>query len=121
MKGKVLIIDDAAFARRTLKNLLEENGFDVIGEAENGANGILQYKKLNPDIVTMDIVMEGVNGIEALEGILDYDSKAKVVMVTARAEESMVRKAVMRGAKNFIVKPYKRDVLIGALEKTLKA
>lgn len=121
MSKKVLIVDDAAVVRRSIRELVEDNGFEVIGEAENGAVGISQYKKLKPDIVTMDIMMEGVDGIKAVKGIMKYDSKAKIVMVTAAAQENMVRQAVKSGAKSFIAKPFNRTDLINALEKVLMA
>lgn len=120
MSKKVLIVDDAAVVRRSIKELVEENGFEVIGEAENGAAGISQYKKLNPDIVTMDIMMEEIDGIEAVKRIINYDSNAKIVMVTAAAQETMVRQAVKNGAQSFIAKPFKRTDLINAMEKVLR-
>jgi len=111
----VLIVDDAMFMRLSLKIMLEKNGFQVIGEAENGAVAVEQYKKLNPDIVTMDVTMPEVDGIEALRQIRAIDSKAKVVMVSAMGQEAVIRHAVMAGAKNFILKPFKEESVIKVL------
>lgn len=104
--SKVLIIDDAAFIRVSLKTMLEKNNFEVVGEAENGEVGVMKYKQLKPDVVTMDVTMPGMDGIEALKAIKEYDPNAKIVMVTAMGQEAMVKKAVIGGAKSFIVKPF---------------
>jgi two-component system, chemotaxis family, chemotaxis protein CheY len=116
---KVLIIDDTAFMRLTLKTALENNGFEVVGEAENGAQGVKKYKELMPDIVTMDITMPEVTGIEALCQIREFDPKAKVVMLSAMGQESMIKEAVMKGAISFIVKPCKEEHMIYTLKKVL--
>ena len=116
---KVLIVDDAAFMRCAIKNMLQGNGFDVIGEAENGMEGILKYKELKPDIVTMDITMPVMSGMDALKSILEYDSKAKIVMISAMGQEHFVKEAVMQGAKSFIVKPFKEESIVLILNKVL--
>ena len=115
--AKVLIIDDAAFMRISIKNMLTKNGYEVIGEAENGAIGVDMYKELKPDIVTMDITMPEMSGLEALKEINKIDPQAKVVMVSAMGQEAMVRDAIVSGAKGFIVKPFKEDGIIAALKK----
>jgi two-component system chemotaxis response regulator CheY len=112
---KVLIVDDAAFMRMTLKLMLERNGFEVAGEAENGEVGVKKYKILKPDIVTMDCTMPEMNGIEALKLIKEFDSDCKVVIVSAIGQEKMVRKAILEGACNFIVKPFKEETLVNTL------
>ncbi len=117
---KVLIVDDASFARISLKMILEKNGFQIVGEAANGIEAIEKYKELRPDVVTMDITMPEMTGIEALKLIKDYDSKAKVAMVSAMGQELMVREAVANGANTFIVKPYKEDHIIKNLNKALE-
>lgn len=114
---KVLIVDDAAFMRLALKNILDKNGFEVIGEATNGLEAINKYNALKPDIVTMDISMPDMDGVEALTEIMKFDPSAKIVMISALGHESWIRKAVMLGAKGFIVKPYKEDYVIEALSK----
>lgn len=116
---KVLIVDDAAFMRLAIKQMLEKNGFEQIEEAANGVEAVEKYKVLSPDIVTMDITMPDMDGIEALKKIMEYDPKAKVVMVSAMGQESMVKDAIISGAKNFIVKPIKEDQLIKTLIKVL--
>ncbi|UZQ52080.1 response regulator [Clostridium kluyveri] len=116
---KVLIVDDAAFMRLALKSILEKNGFEVIGEAENGAVGIEKYKELKPDLVTLDITMPKMNGIEALKEIKNIDPKSKVVMISAMGQEATVRKSIVLGAKSFIVKPFKNEHVIKTLTKIL--
>ena len=116
---KVLIVDDAAFMRMAIKMVLNGNGFEVIGEAENGAIAVEKYKELKPDIVTMDITMPEMTGIEALKSIREFDPEAKVIMVSAMGQEGMVRETIMLGAKSFIIKPFKNDHVIQTLNKVL--
>jgi len=116
---KVLIVDDAAFMRMAIKRILDGNGFEVIGEAENGAIAVEKYKELKPDIVTMDITMPEMSGLEALKEIREFDPEAKVVMVSAMGQEGMVRETIMLGAKSFIIKPFKNDHVIQTLNKIL--
>ena len=113
----VLIVDDAAFMRISIKNMLTKNGYEVVGEAENGAIGVQMYKDLTPDIVTMDITMPEMSGLDALKEIQKHDPKSKVVMVSAMGQEAMVREAIVSGAKGFIVKPFKEDGIIAAMKK----
>jgi len=113
----VLIVDDAMFIRLSLKMMLEKNGFNVIGEAENGAVAVKKYQELKPDIVTMDITMPEVDGVEALRQIRAMDGNAKVVMVSAMGQEVMIRNAIMAGAKNFIVKPFTEESVLKVLCK----
>ncbi len=114
---KILVVDDAAFMRLSLKTMLEKNGYEVIGEAENGRKAVEMYKMLNPELVTMDITMPDMDGIEALTEIMKFDSKAKVIMLSAMGQETKIREAVIQGAKGFIVKPFKEDYLVKALSK----
>lgn len=114
---RVLIVDDAAFMRVSIRNIMTKNGFEVVGEAENGLVAIQKYSELKPDIVTMDITMPEMNGLEALQMIRKMDPKASVVMVSALGQEAMVRDAVMSGAKGFVVKPFKEDTITAALSK----
>jgi two-component system chemotaxis response regulator CheY len=115
--SKVLIVDDAAFMRISIKNMLTKNGFEVVGEAENGAIGVQMYKDLQPDIVTMDITMPEMSGLDALKEITKMDPKSKIVMVSAMGQEAMVREAIVSGAKGFIVKPFKEEGIIAAMKK----
>jgi Response regulator containing CheY-like receiver domain and AraC-type DNA-binding domain len=115
--ARVLIVDDAAFMRISIKNMLTKNGYEVVGEAENGRVGVDKYQELTPDIVTMDITMPEMSGLEALKEIIAINPGAKVVMVSAMGQEAMVREAILSGAKGFIVKPFKEDGIIAAIKK----
>ena len=112
---RVLIVDDAAFMRVSIKNMLSKNGYEIAGEAENGKVALQRFQELNPDVVTMDITMPEMDGLDSLKAILSVQPTAHVVMISALGQESMVREAVLSGAKGFIVKPFKEDVLISAL------
>ncbi|MBQ9624712.1 MAG: response regulator [Clostridia bacterium] len=113
----VLVVDDAAFMRVSIKNMISKHGFEVIGEAENGVQAVEKYKELNPDIVTLDITMPEMTGLEALKEIMKINPGAVCVMCSALGQESMVREAVVAGAKGFVVKPFKEDVIVSALQK----
>jgi two-component system chemotaxis response regulator CheY len=114
---RVLIVDDAAFIRLALKKVLEENGYEVVGEAENGAVAVLMYERLRPDIVTMDITMPDTDGVQALKEIRAIDPNANVIMITAMGQQTHVKEAIMHGAKGFIVKPWKEEIVVRALQK----
>jgi len=114
---KILVVDDAAFMRLTIKTMLDKNGFEVVGEAENGRKAIEMYKMLKPDIVTMDITMPEMSGVEALTEIIKFDPKATVLMLSAMGQEGIVKEAVIKGAKGFIIKPFKEEYLLKALSK----
>jgi len=114
---KILIVDDAAFMRLAIRRVLEKNDFEVVGEAQNGEVSIAKYVECQPDVVTMDITMPDMSGIEALKKIRELDPEAKVVMVSAMGQESMVKEAIINGAKSFIVKPFKEDHIIQMLKK----
>lgn len=112
-----MITDDALFMRVTLKNILVQNGFEVVGEAQNGAEAIKLYGDLKPDLVTMDITMPEMDGLTALKEIRGKDPNAKVVMVTAMGQKAMVVEALQNGAKDFIVKPFQADRVVEAVNK----
>lgn len=114
---RILIVDDAAFIRLALKTMLEKNGFEVVGEAENGIIGVKKYRELQPDVVTMDITMPEMTGIEALKAIRQMNPKAKVVMVSAMGQESFVKEAIINGATHFLVKPLIEEKVISTLSK----
>jgi two-component system chemotaxis response regulator CheY len=105
--------------RTLLKNILFPKGYEIAGEAENGAIAVDKYKKLKPDLVTMDIVMPNVNGIEALKQIKEFDPNARVIMCTAVGQENMVRAAIMSGAKGYIVKPFQAPKVLEEVQKVL--
>jgi two-component system, chemotaxis family, chemotaxis protein CheY len=117
---RVMVVDDAAFMRLTISKMLQRNGYEIVAEAVNGEDGIIKYKEFEPDIVTMDITMPDMTGIEALKAICQYDPRAKVVMVSAMGQEKMVREAMMSGAKSFIIKPYKEEHIIQVISKVLE-
>lgn len=119
--AKIMVVDDAAFMRMMLSNMLTKMGHEVVAEADNGKSAIEAYEKNSPDIVTMDITMPHMNGIEAVKGIIAKDPGAKIVMVSAMGQKEMVIEAVKAGAKDFIVKPFKEDAVWGALERVLKS
>jgi len=112
---KVLVVDDAAFMRVSISKMLTSNGYEVIGEAENGKIAIKKFQELSPDIVTMDITMPEMDGLASLKEILAVNPNANIIMISAMGQESMVREAVMAGAKGFIVKPFKENVILDAL------
>jgi two-component system chemotaxis response regulator CheY len=118
--GTVLIVDDSKTSRRLLRNILEKNNFEVLGEAENGEEGWMQFRKLNPDIITMDITMPKMDGIEALSLIHRDDAHAKVIMITAAGQNEKMVEAIRRGAYDFITKPLDEEkvikVMIDAIE-----
>jgi two-component system chemotaxis response regulator CheY len=116
---RVLIVDDAAFMRMAIRKMLPEKDFEIVGEAENGLQAIKMYKECCPDVVTMDITMPEMDGIAALEAIMKYDPMAKVIMLSAMGQEGMVRESIIKGAKTFIVKPFKDDLLIKTINKVL--
>ncbi len=117
MAKRVLITDDALFMRVTLKNILTQNGFEVVGEASNGVEAVELYKQLKPDVVTMDITMPEMDGIQALKQIRAFDGTANVVMCTAMGQKNMVVEAIQSGAKDFIIKPFQPDRVLEAMAK----
>lgn len=116
---KVLIVDDAAFMRMMIKDILVKNGFEISGEAQNGLRAIELYKADKPDIVTLDITMPEMDGIQALKEIRAYDPAAKVIMCSAMGQQAMVMEAIKSGAKDFIVKPFQAERVLEAIKKVL--
>ncbi len=120
-KKRVLIVDDAQFTRNILKNIMSKTGYvEIVGEASNGKEGIELFKKLKPDMITMDLVMPEKGGIETIEEILKIDSNALIVVVSALGQEALVLEAAKKGAKDFIQKPFKTEQIIEVLERILK-
>ena len=118
--AKILIVDDSKTSRRFLRNMLEEAGHQIVGEAVNGQEGIDKYKQLKPDLVTMDITMPVLDGIEAVGEIMEYDADAKVIMVTVGGHISNVVEVLKRGAADFIQKPFECEVILKVVEKVLE-
>lgn len=119
MKSRILVTDDAAFMRMVLKNILIKHGFEVVGEAENGKQAIQKYKELQPDLVTMDITMPEMDGIQATKEIKKNDPEAKIIMCSAMGQEAMVVEAIQAGAKDFIVKPFQEEMVVEKINKIL--
>jgi len=119
MSAKVLIVDDAAFMRMMIKDILEKNGYEVVGEANNGIKAVELYKSEKPDVVTMDIAMPDMDGIEAVKAIKNIDPAAKIIMCSAMGQQTMVMDAIKAGAKDFIVKPFQADRVLEAIKKVL--
>jgi two-component system chemotaxis response regulator CheY len=115
--NRVLIVDDACFMRSTISMMLKRHEFEIVGEAENGAEGFEKYKELRPDIVTMDITMPKRSGLEALKLIREFDPQANVIMVSAMGQELLVKEAVLNGAKSFVVKPFKEEQVVKVIKK----
>lgn len=114
---KVLTVDDAVFIRVTLRQMLERHGYEVVGEAGNGIEGIAKYKELQPDLVTMDITMPEMDGIEALREIKQINPQAKVIMISAMGQEKSVKESIVAGASGFILKPFNEEQVIRGLSK----
>lgn len=119
MSKRILICDDTMFMRTVLKNLLSENGYEVVGEAENGIEAIKKYNEFRPDLTLMDITMPEMDGIEALQGIMKINPEAKVIMCSAMGQERMVASAIKNGARDFIVKPFENERVIQAIAKSI--
>ena len=120
MKARVLIADDASFMRQMIREIIEPEGYEVVGEATDGDEAVEQYESLHPDLVTMDIVMPKRSGIDAVKGIVAKDPDACVVMCSALGQETLVMEALQAGAKDFIVKPFKPDSVLATLDKVLE-
>ncbi|MFF2089020.1 response regulator [Paenibacillus sp. NPDC058174] len=119
MANRILIVDDAAFMRMMIRDILSKNGYEVVGEAQDGAQAVEKFKELKPDLITMDITMPEMDGISALKEIKKLDGNAKVIMCSAMGQQAMVIDAIQAGAKDFIVKPFQADRVIEAIKKTL--
>lgn len=120
--AKVLIVDDSAFARKIITDVLTREGYEIAGEAENGSEAVELYKKTKPDLVTMDIIMPEINdidGIDAVREIVKMDPKARILMVTAVGQKDAIGQAQQAGARGFIVKPFDSSIIIDEVKKTL--
>ena len=117
---KILLVDDAAFMRMMIKDILVKNGFEVCGEAEDGVIAVERFKALGPDLVIMDITMPNMDGLQALKEIKRDNPQAKVVMCSAMGQETYVVDAIKSGASDFIVKPFQADRIVSTVQKVLK-
>ena len=119
MANRILIVDDAAFMRMMIKDILSKNGYEIVGEAADGAQAVQKYRDTQPDLVTMDITMPEMDGITALKEIKKINPQAKVIMCSAMGQQAMVIDAIQAGAKDFIVKPFQADRVLEAISKAL--
>ena len=119
MAKNILICDDAAFMRMMIKDILPKNGYNIVGEAENGAKAVETYAELKPDLVLMDITMPEMDGIEALKKIKAADANASIIMCSAMGQQAMVIESIQSGAKDFIVKPFQADRVLEAVQKVV--
>lgn len=119
--AKILIVDDSRTSRKILKEILESGGHEVLGEASNGEEGVILYKEWKPDVVTMDITMPNMNGLEALMCIKKEDGNSKVIMITAAGQKEKMVQAIKEGADDFITKPFDADQILGAIKRVLKS
>jgi two-component system chemotaxis response regulator CheY len=115
----VLVCDDAIFMRTLVSDILQQAGFDVVGQAETGSQAVEQYKRLRPDLVTMDIVMPDLGGIDAVREITAFDPDAKVLMCSAMGQQALVVEAIQAGAKDFVVKPFQASRVLEAVQRVL--
>jgi two-component system chemotaxis response regulator CheY len=117
--ARVLVVDDAAFMRKMLSDVLAKAGHEVIGEGANGNDAVSRYQELRPDIMTLDITMPEKDGLTALREILSAEPAARIVMCSALGQESKVLEAIKSGAKDFVVKPFQPDRVVDAIAKAL--
>ncbi|NLC54172.1 MAG: response regulator [Firmicutes bacterium] len=120
MRNRVLVVDDAAFMRMMIKDILKKGGFEVIGEAEDGVKAVEKFKELKPDLVTMDITMPEMDGITAVKEIKKIDENALIIMCSAMGQQAMVIDAIQAGAKDFVVKPFQPDRVLEAVRKVIQ-
>ena len=118
--ASILIVDDAAFMRLTLKQMIEAHGHSTAGEAANGKEAVRKFVEVKPDVVLLDITMPEMDGIETLKRIKEIDPKAKIVICSAMGQQTMLAQAIQYGAKDFVVKPFEEKRLIAALENVLR-
>ena len=121
MAERILVVDDAAFMRMMLKDILTKSGFEIAGEAENGLRAIECYKEVSPDLVLMDITMPELDGIGAVKQIKAEDPNAKIIMCSAMGQQAMVLESIQAGARDFIVKPFQADRIVEAVKKCLRS
>lgn len=114
---RILVVDDAIFMRNLLRDILTSEGYSVVGEAGNGEEAVKRYFELKPDLTTMDIVMPTMNGIQAVREIISKDPSAKIIMISALGQESLVMEAMEAGALDFITKPFTKEKVIQVIKK----
>ena len=119
MSSTVLVCDDAVFMRTMVSDILSQAGFTVVGEAENGKQAVEKYQQLKPDLVTMDIIMPEMGGIEAVKQITQSDPAARILMCSAMGQQALVQEALQAGARDFVVKPFQPSRVLEAVQRVL--
>lgn len=120
MAATVLIVDDAMFMRRMLSDILQKGGYQIVGEASSGKEAVDRFQELKPDLITMDIIMPDMSGIEAVKEIRKLDGKAKILIVSAMGQQTLVMEAIQAGALDYVVKPFQPSRVLEAIERILK-
>ena len=118
--ARILVADDASFMRQMIRDIIDSEGYEVVGEATDGVEVVEKFKELHPDVVMMDIVMPKRSGIDAVKAIMEIAPKATVVMCSALGQETLVMEALQAGARDFIVKPFKPEAVLSTLKKVLE-
>jgi len=121
VSAKVLVADDSAFMRMTVSTILQKCGFEIVGEAESGEEAIEKYKQLSPDVVSLDLVMAGSGGIDAVKGMIAHDPNARILMVSALGQEALIFDAIQAGALGFVIKPFEDEYLVSEVRRVLRA
>lgn len=119
MAKTVLIVDDLSFVRKTLSKIFTDAHYQVVGEAKDGGDALIQYRNLRPDLVTMDVVMPTMSGIEATKKLMKMDREAKIIIVSAMGQENLIMEAIHAGAKDYILKPFTPEEIIKTAEHIL--
>ena len=117
MSKKIFIVDDASYMREMIKDVLQKFGYEIVGEAEDGQAAVDRYAALKPDMVTMDLVMQHKSGIDAVKEIMQIDPNAKILMISAMGQQAMIVDAIQAGAKGFVIKPFKPEVLVEEVKR----
>ena len=120
MSTTILLADDLSFMRMVQKEILEEKGFEIVAAASDGLEAIEKYEQTRPDIIILDITMPNMNGLDAMHKIFDIDPKARIIMCSALGQQQLIVEAIKAGVKDFIVKPFKPERILSAIEKALK-
>ena len=121
--ANIIVVDDAIFMRKMLSDILSKDGHEIVGEAENAKEAIALYQKLNPDVVTMDLIMPEIDGtdvMKAIKEILNFDKNAKIIMVSAMGQQELVVESIQAGAKDFIIKPFQPSSVTDAVRRVIK-
>jgi len=118
--ARIMIVDDAQFMRKMLSDILDASGFDIVGEATNGREAIERYNETHPDLVTMDVVMPLMSGVDATRTIVNEHPSARIVMVSTMGQDAMILEAMEAGAKDYVVKPFRREEVVEVIQRVLE-